>query len=246
MAKNIYGLIGKNISYSFSKVHFTQKFEALNLLDYTYEILDFDEIAEFPKFLIDNPKLKGLNVTIPYKQAIIPYLDKLSKIASEIGAVNTIRFTRKGELKGYNTDYFGFKKMLKPLLQKHHKKALLLGMGGASKAVAYALNQLGIEYQYVSRTPKQDILSYGQVNEETFKKFQIIINCTPLGTYPSINECPDIPYHFFTPNHIAIDLIYNPAESLFLNRAKKNGSIIKNGQDMLTFQAELAWKIWEK
>ena len=244
MAKHQFGLVGKNISYSFSKAHFTKKFEELNLLYYSYENIDFQDISELPNFLENNPNLKGLNVTIPYKEAIIPYLDKLSKKAAEIGAVNTIRFTKNGKLKGYNTDYYGFQKALEPLLQSHHKKALLLGTGGASKAVAYALNQMGIATTYVSRTSIGNAIGYSQITAETFEEYQIIINCTPLGTSPNTNVCPEIPYQYFTSNHIAFDLIYNPAETLFLQKAKEQGAVIKNGLEMLVFQAEKAWEIW--
>ena len=244
MAKHQFGLVGKNISYSFSKAHFTKKFEDLNLSDYSYENLDFQDISELPNFLKNNPNLKGLNVTIPYKESIIPYLDKLSKKAAAIGDVNTIRFTKNGKLKGYNTDYYGFQKALEPLLQPHHKKALLLGTGGASKAVAYALNQMGIISTYVSRASSGNTIGYSQITAETFEEYQIIINCTPLGTSPNTNVCPEIPYHYFTSNHIAFDLIYNPAETLFLKNAKVQGAIIKNGLEMLVFQAEKAWQIW--
>lgn len=245
MAKYQFGLVGKNISYSFSKSHFTKKFEDLNLLDYSYENLDFQDISELPNFLKNNPNLKGLNVTIPYKETIIPYLDKLSKKASEIGAVNTIRFTKNGKLKGFNTDYYGFQKALEPLLLRHHKKALLLGTGGASKAVAYALTQMGIANKYVSRTSSGQTIGYSQINDKTFEEYQIIINCTPLGTSPKTNVCPEIPYQFFTSNHIAFDLIYNPAETLFLQKAKAQGAVIKNGLEMLKIQAEKAWEIWK-
>jgi shikimate dehydrogenase len=245
MAKYQFGLVGKNISYSFSKAHFTKKFEDLNLFDYSYENLDFQDISELPNFLKNNPNLKGLNVTIPYKETIIPYLDKLSKKASEIGAVNTIRFTKNGKLKGFNTDYYGFQKALEPLLKQHHKKALLLGTGGASKAVAYALTQMGIANKYVSRTSSGDTIGYSQINATTFEEYQIIINCTPLGTSPNTNVCPEIPYQFFTSNHIAFDLIYNPDETLFLKKAKAQRAVIKNGLEMLKIQAEKAWEIWK-
>ena len=244
MAKHQFGLVGKNISYSFSKAHFTKKFEELNLFDYSYENLDIQDITEFPNFIKNNTNLKGLNVTIPYKETIIPYLDKLSKKAAEIGAVNTIRFTKNGKLKGYNTDYYGFQKAIEPLLMKHHKKALLLGTGGASKAVAYALNQMGIATTYVSRTSSGNAICYSQVTPKIFEEFQIIINCTPLGTSPNTNVCPEIPYQYFNSNHIAFDLIYNPAETLFLQKAKNQGAVIKNGLEMLVFQAEKAWGIW--
>jgi shikimate dehydrogenase len=250
-----YGLIGKNISYSFSKKHFTEKFSQALFDDCVYENFDIPTIEEFPNILKNNPDLKGLNVTIPYKEAIIPYLDTLSEKAFKIGAVNVIRFTKSGKLKGYNSDWYGFKKSLQPLLQPHHKKALILGTGGGAKAVAFALEQLGILYTYVSREAadpsdskleKQNSIDYGRLNATSFDNFQIIINCTPLGTNPNTKEFPPIPYEFFTNKHIAFDLIYNPEETQFLKKAKKKGATIKNGNEMLVFQAEKAWKIWNK
>ncbi|MDI1255141.1 MAG: shikimate dehydrogenase [Flavobacterium sp.] len=239
-----FGLIGRNISYSFSKGYFSKKFEKENLEGYSYENFDIQDIRDFRD--IAEKDISGLNITIPYKESVIPYLDKLSKTANVIGAVNTIKFTKKGKLKGYNTDFYGFKKSLKPLLQEHHKNALILGTGGASKAIAFALDQLGIAYQLVSRNTEKQVLSYKEVNAETFKTFHIIINCTPLGTFPDVEVCPEIPYDYFTAEHIAYDLIYNPAETLFLQKAKKHGAVTKNGFDMLVFQAEKAWKIWNK
>ena len=244
MAKHQFGLVGKNISYSFSKGYFGEKFEKLNLEDYSYDNLDFQNIEDFPEFIKQNPTISGLNVTIPYKEAIIPFLDKLSKRATEIGAVNTIKITKSGKLKGFNTDYIGFQKSIEPLLNVNHKKALILGTGGASKAVAYALKQIGIPYLFVSRTTLGDAIGYNQINEKTFEEFQIIINCTPVGTFPNTNTCPEIPYEYFTSNHLAFDLIYNPAETLFLKKAKEQGAIVKNGLEMLTLQAEKSWKIW--
>lgn len=243
---NQFGLIGKNISYSFSKAYFADKFESLNLEDYSYENFDLNDIAEFPNIIKNNPNLKGLNVTIPYKETVIPYLHKLSKKAFQIGAVNTIRFTKKGKLKGYNTDYHGFKKALKPLLQPHHKKALILGTGGAAKAVAFALEELDILYTFVSREAAGNTIDYNRVNATSFDNFQIVINCTPLGTSPNTANFPDIPYEFFTSKHIAFDLIYNPEETVFLRKAKKRGAVVKNGYEMLVFQAEKAWEIWRK
>ena len=244
MHRNQFGLIGRNIGYSFSKNYFSKKFEANNLIDYSYENFDIPNVVEFLNCIEDNPNLKGMNVTIPYKESIIPFLDELSEKAGQIGAVNTIAFTKKGKLKGYNTDYYGFKKAIQPLLQSHHEKALLLGTGGAAKAVAFALEQLDIEPTFVSRKTSGDTLCYEQISAATFNDFQIVINCTPLGTSPNIGNCPDIPYHFFTPKHIALDLIYTPEETLFLQKAKLHGAITKNGLDMLIFQAEKAWEIW--
>jgi shikimate dehydrogenase len=241
-----FGLLGRNISYSFSKGYFTDKFNDENFTGCSYENFDIPEIVVFPEIIKTNPDLKGLNVTIPYKETVMPFLGKLSKKAAQIGAVNTIKITKKGKLKGYNTDYYGFKKSLKPLLQPHHKKALILGTGGASKAVAYALDELGILYTFVSRDIKENTIDYNRINATTFDNYQIIINCTPVGTSPNTEASPLIPYEFFTDKHIAYDLIYNPAETQFLKKAKAQGAQIKNGLDMLIFQAEKAWKIWNK
>ncbi|WP_396192820.1 shikimate dehydrogenase family protein [Flavobacterium sp.] len=241
-----FGLIGKNIAYSFSKKYFTEKFSSDLFDDFTYENFDIESINDFPEILKNNPDLKGLNVTIPYKEAIIPFLDTLSDKAFKIGAVNVIRFTKKGNLKGYNSDWYGFKQSLEPLLQPHHKRALILGTGGAAKAVAFALAQLGIFYTFVSREATENAIDYDRINVTTFDNFQIIINCTPLGTSPNVKEFPPIPYQFFTDKHIAFDLIYNPEETQFLKKAKKNGAVTKNGYEMLVFQAEKAWKIWNK
>ncbi|MWB94858.1 shikimate dehydrogenase [Flavobacterium sp. GA093] len=241
-----FGLLGRNISYSFSKGYFTEKFKDEVFEGNSYENFDISEINYFTELVKNNPDLKGLNVTIPYKEQVIPFLDKLSKKAALIGAVNTIKFTKNGKLKGYNTDYYGFKKSLKPLLKEHHKKALILGTGGASKGVAFALDELDILYTFVSREAKENIIDYDLINATTFDNFQIIINCTPVGTSPNIEASPNLPYEFFTEKHIAYDLIYNPEETTFLKKAKANGAVIKNGYDMLIFQAEKAWKIWNK
>jgi shikimate dehydrogenase len=241
-----FGLLGRNINYSFSKGYFTDKFNNENFTGCTYENFDIAEIAVFPQLTKSTSDLKGLNVTIPYKETVIPFLDKLSKKAEQIGAVNTIKITKKGKLKGYNTDYYGFKKSLQPLLQPHHKKALILGTGGASKGVAFALDELDIPYTFVSRETKENAIDYNRINATTFDNYQIIINSTPVGTSPNVDAFPLIPYEFFTAKHIAYDLIYNPAETQFLKKAKEQGAQIKNGLDMLIFQAEKAWKIWNK
>ena len=241
-----FGLIGKDISYSFSKKYFTEKFAQDLYEDCSYENFDIPNIEAFPSILKNNPNLKGLNVTIPYKESIIPYLDTVSDKAFQIGAVNVIRFTKKGNLKGYNSDWFGFKKSLEPLLQVHHKKALILGTGGAAKAAAFALDQLGITYSFVSREANPNTIDYSLINATTFDNHQIIINCTPVGTSPNTKEFPPIPYNYFSKQHIAFDLIYNPEETQFLKKAKKQGAVTKNGYEMLVFQAEKAWKIWNK
>ncbi|RBN50806.1 shikimate dehydrogenase family protein [Flavobacterium psychrolimnae] len=241
-----FGLLGRNISYSFSKGYFTDKFNNENFVGCSYENFDIPEISDFPEVIKNTTDLKGLNVTIPYKETVIPFLDKLSKKAEIIGAVNTIRITKKGKLKGYNTDYYGFKKSLEPLLLPQHKKALILGTGGASKGVAFALDELNIPYTFVSREAKENGIDYDRINATTFDNYQIIINATPVGTSPNVDAFPLIPYEFFTDKHIAYDLIYNPAETQFLKKAKQQGAQIKNGLDMLIFQAEKAWKIWNK
>ena len=241
-----FGLLGRNISYSFSKGYFTDKFANENFEGCTYENFDIKDISTFPEIIKNTLDLKGLNVTIPYKETVLPFLDKLSKKAALIGAVNTIKITKKGKLKGYNTDYYGFKKSLQPLLKEHHKKALILGTGGASKAVAFALQELQISYAFVSRETKENAINYDLINATTFDNYQIIINSTPVGTSPNVDLFPIIPYEYFTKKHIAFDLIYNPAETQFLKKAKENGAQIKNGLDMLIYQAEKAWKIWNK
>lgn len=241
-----FGLLGRNISYSFSKGYFTDKFNTENFAGCTYENFDIPAITAFTEVIKNTSDLKGLSVTIPYKEVVIPFLDKLSKKAELIGAVNTIKVTKKGKLKGYNTDYYGFKKSLEPLLLPHHKKALILGTGGASKGVAFALDELNISYAFVSREAKENAIDYNQINSTTFENYQIVINATPVGTSPNEDAFPILPYEFFTEKHIAFDLIYNPAETQFLKKAKQQGAQIKNGLDMLIFQAEKAWAIWNK
>ena len=242
---NKLGLLGKNISYSFSKTYFKKKFEDENINNTTYENFDIESIDLFPSILKNTKGLKGLNVTIPYKEQVIPFLDKVNKKAKAIGAVNTIKITKKGNLVGYNTDCYGFKKSLKPFLKSHHKKALILGTGGASKAIAYSLKELNITYSYVSRKASKNVqFTYNTLSENSIKNHQIIINCTPLGTFPNVNDCPNIPYNGISKNHILFDLIYNPEETKFLNLGKTNGATTINGLNMLKFQAEKAWSIW--
>ena len=243
---NKYGLIGKNIDYSFSREYFAEKFQLENL-DHTYENFDLNDISEFENIFRNNKNIKGLNVTIPYKEAVIPYLDKLNKRAKSIGAVNTIKLTKKGKRIGYNTDYFGFKKSIEPHLTKHHKKALILGTGGASKAIAYALQKLNIDYSFVSRTKKEDItFTYSELTDTIIESHQILINCTPVGTFPNVNNCPDIPYDGITNNHILYDLIYNPEKTKFLQLGEVQNATSINGLKMLELQAEKAWEIWNK
>jgi len=241
------GLLGRNIGYSFSRNYFTDKFKNEGLANaFIYENYDIDTIEKFPEILKNTPNLIGLNVTIPYKEAVIPFLDELSEDARQIGAVNTIEITPQGKRMGHNTDYYGFMESLKPLLQNHHKKALILGTGGAAKAVAFGLKKLEIKSIFVSREAKENTITYNQINAQTFDEYQIVINCTPLGTSPKTELFPDIPYEHFTPNHIAYDLIYNPEKTEFLKKAEIKKAVIKNGYDMLMFQAEKAWEIWNK
>jgi shikimate dehydrogenase len=240
------GLLGKNISYSFSRAYFKKKFEEENIKDASYENFDIASIDLFPSIIENTNNLKGLNVTIPYKQDVMPFLDKIDKKAKAIGAVNTIKISKKGKLIGYNTDYYGFKKSLKPFIKPHHKKALILGTGGASKAVAYSLKAMDISYKYVSRNLSEGIdFSYDTLSEKDLENHQIIINCTPLGTFPNIDNCPDIPYNAINSNHILFDLIYNPEETKFLKYGKEKQATIINGLNMLKHQAEKAWSIWD-
>lgn len=239
------GLIGKNISYSFSQNYFTQKFKSENLeAAYQYQNFDIPSIEEFTNILAQNPDLIGCNVTIPYKEAIIPFLDELSENAKSIGAVNTIKMQANGKLLGDNTDFYGFTQSITPLLQDSHRKALILGTGGAAKAIAFALEKLGIVYRFVSRASSVNSLTYKDLDAAILKEFTIIINCTPLGTSPNIEDCPDIPFAYISDKHLVYDLIYNPAKTKLLLEAEKKGAITKNGLAMLEFQAEKAWEIW--
>lgn len=241
----LFGLLGKNISYSFSRGYFTDKFEKLKLKKSKYVNFDLQNIEDFPKIITENKNLKGINVTIPYKEEIIPFLSKIDKTAKKIGAVNTIKFTKRGNLKGYNTDVVGFENSLIPLLKKHHKRALILGTGGASKAIAYALNRNDIKYKFVSRNPEgKKEISYDSLTQDVIEKHTIIINSTPLGTFPDVDKCPNIPYQFITKNHILYDLIYNPAITAFLSKGREKEAITKNGLEMLELQAEESWRIW--
>lgn len=240
-----FGLIGRNISYSFSVGYFSDKFRKEGISDCSYENFDLQDISEFPKLIKSKPNLIGLNVTIPYKEQVIPYLDELHETAAEIGAVNTIKITSEGRLIGYNTDYYGFQKSIGPFLKPAHSQALILGTGGASKAVAYALKNINISYLFVSRSAVKNGLTYSDLTQGTIGSHPLIINCTPLGTFPNVENKPDIPYQFLTPNHLLYDLIYNPPETAFLKMGREKGATICNGLDMLVHQAEKAWEIWK-
>jgi len=246
--KVLFGLVGKNISYSFSKGYFSEKFSKSKLSNHEYVNFDIQKIEDFSKIIHEFKFcLKGLNVTIPYKQDVFLYLDKVDKTARKIGAVNTIRITKKGNLKGYNSDVVGFQKSIEPLLQSHHTKALILGTGGASKAISYVFKQMGITYCKVSRNPKKKKeISYLDITKELLSEYTIIVNSSPIGTYPNIDQKPTIPYQYLTDKHLLYDLIYNPEETAFLSEGKRKGAQIKNGFEMLQLQAEESWRIWNK
>lgn len=243
MAK--FGLIGKNISYSFSKTFFSDKFKK-EQLPHVYVNFDLQNKDIIPSVL-NQPGIIGLNVTIPYKQEVMDYLDELDDVAQKIGAVNTIKVLPDGSTRGFNTDYHGFIKAISPFLKPSHEKALILGTGGASKAIAYALDQLGIDYTFVSRNenPKVKYI-YSQLTEAIIQEHSIIINCTPLGTFPNVNVCPDIPYDGISSEHLLFDLIYNPIQTKFLICGELQGAATCNGYDMLVHQAEKAWEIWNQ
>jgi shikimate dehydrogenase len=242
--QHIFGLIGKSLAHSFSKDFFTQKFKT-EAIPANYRYFELDEIAKIETvFALTN--LSGLNVTIPYKEKVIPFLDELSEEASRIQAVNTIAF-ENGKKVGYNTDIYGFKQSIKPFLRNIHERALILGTGGASKAVADVLQGLGISVIFLSRNPKtESTFSYTECNEWMVKACKLIVNCTPLGTFPNIEQHPPIPMNWFTDEHLVIDLIYNPEKTLLLQQAEKSGADILNGRSMLQHQALKSWEIWNK
>ncbi|HFA51343.1 MAG TPA: shikimate dehydrogenase [Bacteroidetes bacterium] len=242
----LYGLIGYPLSHSFSKKYFSEKFANGQLDGHRYELFPLQSIDELPKLIAENSRLIGLNVTIPHKQAVFKYLDEIDSEAASIGAVNVIKI-KNGKLKGYNSDVYGFEKSLLSLLGKNTElNALILGTGGASKAVRYILDKLKIPSQFVSRTKKNGQLIYAELNPEIIKNHRLIINTTPLGTYPDILSCPNIPYQFISKNHFLFDLVYNPPETLFLKKGKEKGAATCNGLPMLHLQAERAWEIWNE
>jgi shikimate dehydrogenase len=241
-----YGLLGKNINYSFSRKYFADKFEREQIKSCTYNNFDIPNIDGFIKIIKETENLMGLNVTIPYKQEVIPLLDALSIEAQEIGAVNTITLNKEGKTKGYNTDCYGFEESIKPLLQAHHTHALILGTGGASKAVLYVLKNLNIQTTIVSRFKGENTITYEEIDDNCIEKHSIIINCSPVGTSPNTEQFPKLPYSNLGAQHLVYDLIYNPAETVFLKKSKEKGAVTKNGYEMLVLQAEKAWEIWNK
>lgn len=242
----MYGLIGKKLGHSFSAQFFNEKFKREGIKE-EYLLLPIPEISDFPELLVKYPDLHGLNVTIPYKQEVMPFLSEISEDAEEIGAVNTIKITGdngKIKLKGYNTDVIGFRESLKPLLRPEIKKALVLGSGGASKAVVYVLKKAGITPTLVSRNPHPDNLSYHDLDKRIMEENLLIVNTTPLGMFPDVDSYPPIPYHLLTDRHICFDLVYNPLETEFMKKSAKMGAQTKNGIEMLHGQAIASWDIW--
>jgi shikimate dehydrogenase len=241
----IFGLIGYPLSHSFSKKYFTDKFLAEGISGCRYDLFPIEDIALLPALISSQPQLEGLNVTIPYKEKVIPYLHDSSGVVKAINACNCITI-RDGKLFGHNTDVVGFEHTLKIQLKPNHRKALVLGTGGAAKAVQYVLQKNGIGYVEVSRTKTDDNLVYEEVTGDLLNEYHLIINTSPLGMYPDINAAPLLPYDAASPQHLFIDLIYNPAKTLFLQKAEENGALIQNGGDMLIVQAEESWKIWNQ
>ena len=275
-----YGLIGYPLGHSFSRKFFTEKFEKEGI-DAQYLNFEIPSIEEFPEIIKNNPELRGLNVTIPYKQQVMQYLDDISEEAKAIGAVNVVRIERpspqpspimgretmrnagnkpdglpikgdmseglRGSLIGYNSDVIGFVESIKPLLKAHHKKALILGTGGASKAIRYGLEKkLGMKTLFVSRSAREGMITYEEVTAEVLKEYEVIVNCSPVGMYPHVDECPALPYEAMNENNLLYDLVYNPLETLFMKKGAEQGATVKNGLEMLHLQAIASWKFWEK
>ena len=275
-----YGLIGYPLGHSFSRKFFTEKFEKEGI-DAQYLNFEIPSIEEFPEIIKNNPELRGLNVTIPYKQQVMQYLDEISEEAKAIGAVNVVRIERpspqptpimgretmrnagnkpdglpikgdmseglRGSLIGYNSDVIGFVESIRPLLKAHHKKALILGTGGASKAIRYGLEKkLGMKTLFVSRSAREGMITYEEVTAEVLKEYEVIVNCSPVGMYPHVDECPALPYEAMNENNLLYDLVYNPLETLFMKKGAEQGATVKNGLEMLHLQAFASWKFWEK
>lgn len=243
-----YGLIGKKLSYSFSKKYFTEKFEREGIANAAFHLYELPQVADFIDLAKRTPSLRGVTVTIPYKLEIMPYLHHIDEVAQRVGAVNVVKIHPDGRLTGHNSDYYGFKISLERFLQGNTQglRALVLGTGGASRAVSTVLQDLNIPFVLVSRTATAQQLSYGQLNEIDLNDFRLIINTTPLGTFPQVGECPPLPYHRLTPAHYLHDLVYNPENTAFMQHGAAQGAQVKSGLEMLHQQAEKAWEIWNK
>ena len=240
-----FGLIGRTLTHSFSQTYFNQKFYSLDIADHAYHLFELATISELPALLAAHPHLVGLNVTVPYKETVVLYLDELAPSASRIGAVNVIERTADGRLRGHNTDYLAFRDSLRTFLPNREAvRALVLGTGGAAKAVVAALQELEIPHWQVSRDPLGTGLTYEDLTPQLVAAHRLIINATPVGTFPHIDECPKLPYAALTAHHHLYDLVYNPAETLFIAKGKAAGAQVKNGFEMLCLQAEGAWDIW--
>lgn len=239
-----YGIIGYPLGHSFSRAFFTEKFQREHI-DAEYVNFEIPSADMLPGIVQANPNLRGLNVTLPHKEAVIPMLDELSDEAKEIGAVNVIR-VRDGRLKGFNSDIIGFMDSIRPLLKPWHQHALVLGTGGASRAIRVGLQRLGIEWTYVSRTPAPGRLTYTDLTPDLMEHYQVIVNCSPVGMFPHVDACPDIPYRLLTDRHLLYDLVYNPQETLFLKRGAERGAAVKNGLEMLHLQALASWRFWNE
>lgn len=242
-----FGLLGFPLSHSFSKKFFSEKFEHEQIANCKYELFPIAHADQIRELIENQPSLCGLNVTIPHKVNVIPFLNELDEAALEIGAVNCIDINQSGSLpflKGFNTDAYGFEESLKPLLEKQHQKALIFGNGGAAKAIKYVLSKLGISYLTVVRNPAPNAILYSAVTAEMLNEYKLLVNTTPLGMLPNLDSFPVIPYQFITPQHLAYDLVYNPEETAFLTKVKTQGGKIKNGLEMLHLQAERSWDIW--
>ncbi|MET0393888.1 MAG: shikimate dehydrogenase [Chitinophagaceae bacterium] len=239
----LFGLIGYPLSHSFSENYFTDKFRKESITDCRYRLFPIGHIDGLTALLTDNPELCGLNVTIPYKEQVLPFLHDADESVKQIRACNCI-VIENGQLKGYNTDATGFERSLQEKLQPHHRQALILGTGGAAKAIEFVLQKLGISYTHVSRTPSAGQYSYEALTPDQIAAHPLIINTTPLGMYPATEAAPPIPYESLTPAHYLFDLVYNPEKTLFLQKGEEQGAAIKNGHDMLVIQAEESWRIW--
>ena len=241
-----YGIIGYPLGHSYSRGFFTDKFQK-EKIDAQYLNFPIPSAEQLREVVAENPELRGLNVTLPYKQAVIPMLDELSDEAREIGAVNVIRVRRKNGipfLKGFNSDIIGFMNSIRPLLKPNHRKALILGTGGASRAVRVGLERLGIDWTYVSQTPAKGRFTYEELTPEILQNYQVVVNCSPVGMYPNKDACPAIPYEALTPGHLLFDVVYNPEETLFMKRGAEQGAVVKNGLEMLYLQAVASWEFW--